>query len=248
MTRADISDSIIFSVADCSFGRQPVNKHTSHVTCYPSNYQGDTHDNAYSSHSNTSSISSSPSKCESHNNSPSKLSTPDSHSPDSVSRQIFIRTCHGLANEAWIITPPPCFTAGKNSADVGITDLENLLIEHPSMSVYKRSGSDGEESNDSESSVEREHLVLENSKRSQVASRQAPHRARAISARAQLMSQVEKIKVAQRVQTRQTTRLLSKKSTERSNKVSHCDKHQARKNKLRQPSGRMSGRVPQRKL
>ena len=247
MTRGDISDSVIFSLADCSFGHQPVNNRTSHVTCYPSNHQGDNHGNANSSHSNTSSLNSSPSKCESGSDSPSKHSTPDSHSPESHSRHIFVRTCHGPVKEAWIITPPPCFTAGKKGADVGMTDLENLLIEHPSMSVYKRSGSEGEESNDSESSEEQEHLEVAKSKRSHVASRQAPHRARAVSARVQLMSQVEKIKMAQRVQTRQATRLLSKKNTERSNKVSHCDRHQARKNKQRQPSGRMNGRVPQRK-
>lgn len=146
--------------------------------------------------------------------------------------------------QEWVVVD---YAAGKKGADVGMTDLENLLIEHPSMSVYKRSGSEGEESNDSESSEEQEHLEVAKSKRSHVASRQAPHRARAVSARVQLMSQVEKIKMAQRVQTRQATRLLSKKNTERSNKVSHCDRHQARKNKQRQPSGRMNGRVPQRK-
>ncbi|XP_061459343.1 tumor protein p53-inducible nuclear protein 1 [Rhineura floridana] len=39
--------------------------------------------------------------------------------------------------ESWFITPPPCFTAGGLTAlKVETSPLENLLIEHPSMSVY----------------------------------------------------------------------------------------------------------------
>ncbi|KAL4629779.1 tumor protein p53-inducible nuclear protein 1-like [Arapaima gigas] len=39
--------------------------------------------------------------------------------------------------EGWIVTPPPCFTAGGDSPVLLETSpLENLLIEHPSMSVY----------------------------------------------------------------------------------------------------------------
>lgn len=39
--------------------------------------------------------------------------------------------------ESWFITPPPCFT-GHSSQPVLLetSPLENLLIEHPSMSVY----------------------------------------------------------------------------------------------------------------
>ena len=222
-----------------------MNNRTGHVTCYGANHHGDSPNNACSSQTASDSANSSPSKCDSGSNSPSKLSTPGSLSPVSHSRHLFIKTGHGLVKEAWILTPPPCFTAEKTSGDVGISDLENLLIEHPSMSVYKRSGSEGEESSDSESSME--DLVVSDTKRSQVASRQAPHRVRAVSARAQLMSQVDKVKVAQRMQTRHTTRQLTKKSIDRSNRVALCDKNQTRKNKQRCPSGKMNGRVPQRK-
>ncbi|KAG9342802.1 hypothetical protein JZ751_015674 [Albula glossodonta] len=39
--------------------------------------------------------------------------------------------------ESWFITPPPCFTAGGHAPVLLETSpLENLLIEHPSMSVY----------------------------------------------------------------------------------------------------------------
>ncbi|XP_029447584.1 tumor protein p53-inducible nuclear protein 1 isoform X2 [Rhinatrema bivittatum] len=39
--------------------------------------------------------------------------------------------------ESWFITPPPCFTAGGlTTVKVETSPMENLLIEHPSMSVY----------------------------------------------------------------------------------------------------------------
>jgi len=41
-------------------------------------------------------------------------------------------------NTSWLVTPPPCFTLG-NTAVSGSSEsnpLEDLLIEHPSMSVY----------------------------------------------------------------------------------------------------------------
>ncbi|KAM9342150.1 uncharacterized protein tp53inp2b isoform 2-T3 [Pholidichthys leucotaenia] len=37
-------------------------------------------------------------------------------------------------DESWIVTPPPCFTAEGAPAEA--SPMEDLLIEHPSMSVY----------------------------------------------------------------------------------------------------------------
>uniref|UniRef100_A0A8C0BJS1 Tumor protein p53 inducible nuclear protein 2 n=1 Tax=Buteo japonicus TaxID=224669 RepID=A0A8C0BJS1_9AVES len=38
---------------------------------------------------------------------------------------------------SWFVTPPPCFTAeGPGPGGVGSSPMEDLLIEHPSMSVY----------------------------------------------------------------------------------------------------------------
>lgn len=39
--------------------------------------------------------------------------------------------------ESWFVTPPPCFTS-TGPVTVETSPLENLLIEHPSMSVYRR--------------------------------------------------------------------------------------------------------------
>lgn len=37
-------------------------------------------------------------------------------------------------DESWFVTPPPCFTAEGATAET--SPMEDLLIEHPSMSVY----------------------------------------------------------------------------------------------------------------
>ncbi|XP_062871048.1 tumor protein p53-inducible nuclear protein 2 isoform X2 [Trichomycterus rosablanca] len=42
--------------------------------------------------------------------------------------------CGGGLEESWFITPPPCFTAEGATAEA--SPMEDLLIEHPSMSVY----------------------------------------------------------------------------------------------------------------
>jgi hypothetical protein len=39
--------------------------------------------------------------------------------------------------ESWFVTPPPCFTS-TGPIELETSPLENLLIEHPSMSVYQR--------------------------------------------------------------------------------------------------------------
>lgn len=44
----------------------------------------------------------------------------------------------GWASEPWVVAPPPCFTGSQlgSSEPMASSPLENLLIEHPSMSVY----------------------------------------------------------------------------------------------------------------
>jgi DOR family len=43
---------------------------------------------------------------------------------------------HPSVDECWIVTPPPCFL-GAGRGEIATSPLENLLIEHPSMSVYQ---------------------------------------------------------------------------------------------------------------
>ncbi|XP_037334004.2 tumor protein p53-inducible nuclear protein 2 isoform X2 [Pungitius pungitius] len=44
----------------------------------------------------------------------------------------------GCMDESWFVTPPPCFTAEGATAEA--SPMEDLLIEHPSMSVYVSPG------------------------------------------------------------------------------------------------------------
>lgn len=49
----------------------------------------------------------------------------------------FMRLDACSLEESWFITPPPCFTGhGSEPVLLETSPLENLLIEHPSMSVY----------------------------------------------------------------------------------------------------------------
>lgn len=43
--------------------------------------------------------------------------------------------CMSNMEESWFLTPPPCFTSA-GPIHMETSPLENLLIEHPSMSVY----------------------------------------------------------------------------------------------------------------
>ncbi|XP_072400062.1 uncharacterized protein TP53INP isoform X1 [Diabrotica undecimpunctata] len=43
--------------------------------------------------------------------------------------------CGSNMEESWFVTPPPCFTS-EGPIHMETSPLENLLIEHPSMSVY----------------------------------------------------------------------------------------------------------------
>ncbi|XP_045193327.2 tumor protein p53-inducible nuclear protein 2-like [Mercenaria mercenaria] len=145
------------------------------------------------------------------------------------------------SDKDWVVVE---HTGNGKAPQVGITDLENLLIEHPSMSVYKRSGSEGEDSNHSEESS---NELAKKSKRSQALNRPSPKRMRAVSARAELLAQVSQVKHAQKVQQKHSTKRNNKRNLDRSNKVAICDKHVTRKNRVRNPSGQMNARVPQRK-
>lgn len=51
----------------------------------------------------------------------------------------FLRLDAASLEESWFVTPPPCFTGrGGGHTLLEPSPLENLLIEHPSMSVYAR--------------------------------------------------------------------------------------------------------------
>lgn len=110
--------------------------------------------------------------------------------------------------ESWFITPPPCFTSA-GPVNMETSPLENLLIEHPSMSVYQHSSqavvitrrhssapsspsiSSGEDMDERQVEVERPHEEIRVVRRRQ---RRAP-----AEALRQQERQCLKIKNAQRV-------------------------------------------------
>ncbi|XP_026097234.1 tumor protein p53-inducible nuclear protein 2-like isoform X2 [Carassius auratus] len=60
---------------------------------------------------------------------------------ESVEVNVLLReqgSCSCSMDESWFVTPPPCFTAEGATAEA--SPMEDLLIEHPSMSVYVSAG------------------------------------------------------------------------------------------------------------
>lgn len=55
--------------------------------------------------------------------------------PTIITRSSSSSSFNSPMEESWYITPPPCFTS-TGPINVQTSPLENLLIEHPSISVY----------------------------------------------------------------------------------------------------------------
>ncbi|XP_021372175.1 tumor protein p53-inducible nuclear protein 1-like isoform X1 [Mizuhopecten yessoensis] len=149
-------------------------------------------------------------------------STPGSLSPVGHSRYC-LNAKIGF-HESWILTPPPCFTAGgATSSQVGMDPMENLLIEHPSMSVYNShcsGGSAGEESDLSESSTDNiSRTIQKRGLRPRnahgVVVQQSPRKPQALAARAQ----TDSIKSSQRSKQYKETRRLTRATIDRHNKT-----------------------------
>ncbi|XP_067651393.1 tumor protein p53-inducible nuclear protein 2-like isoform X2 [Haliotis asinina] len=145
---------------------------------------------------------------------------------------------------------------GRRKRNTGVADspMENLLIEHPSMSVYNSYGGDstGELSNQSESSsdVDMEDENVARMTPNQVV-HQAPRRPHAVAARAGMLAHVQNVKIAQRKHRLQECKHMNKKSLEKSNKVKEFQslgKRQSQRNRTLRPSGCMNGRIGQRKF
>ncbi|XP_035680408.1 tumor protein p53-inducible nuclear protein 1-like [Branchiostoma floridae] len=145
--------------------------------------------------------------------------------------------------ESWFVTPPPCFTAGGQSPVAMETNpMENLLIEHPSMSVYvqQRSSrnSSGETTESSDSSGQHQQ------QRRDVVHR-PPQRAAAIAARVGIVEQAKMKRHAQRVQERHEKKANSKTNLQRANLTSCRPIRASRHNRNRglmckQPQGRVN--------
>lgn len=179
--------------------------------------------------------------------------TPGSLSPVGHSRYCF-RSRIGTT-ESWILSPPPCFTAGNcDGSQVVMTPMENLLIEHPSMSVYKRKGhSHGNKDGSDSDSSNQENTVLPCRSGLRLRNRkivgQPPRQAHAVAARAGLLQNIQAVKASQRVHIKRETKRFTRSQLQRINKnsvVASVGKHQNKRTRKQCPSGCMNGRTTQR--
>ncbi|XP_055066897.2 tumor protein p53-inducible nuclear protein 1 [Misgurnus anguillicaudatus] len=115
--------------------------------------------------------------------------------------------------ESWFITPPPCFMAGGRAPVLLETSpLENLLIEHPSMSVYavhsprKRPAKDGTREQISRSEVQ--HRPNRPS---------GCYAAALVAAHAGFLEQTKNVRLAQRIRENVERQQLSRNALRRLN-------------------------------
>ncbi|XP_069508387.1 tumor protein p53-inducible nuclear protein 2 isoform X1 [Ambystoma mexicanum] len=157
-------------------------------------------------------------------------SMPSQHDPSSM-------------DESWFVTPPPCFTAeGPGPVSVESSPLEDLLIEHPSMSVYVTSNSIVVES---VSARESESLSSRSSERTPSRNRverRANHHPTSIAAKAALLEKVGQVRRIQRAKERVERNKLSRKALQRQNLTREVHPRRAKhlSNFVCQPSQRIS--------
>ncbi|MEE6506588.1 hypothetical protein FKM82_007743 [Ascaphus truei] len=114
-------------------------------------------------------------------------------------------------DESWFVTPPPCFTAeGPGDGEVGTSPLEDLLIEHPSMSVYVTSGS-------IVISREPSEIPRDRSPSKSRVERRAPHHPTSVSAKAAILGKVGQASRLQRAKAHVERRKVGRKSLQRQN-------------------------------
>ncbi len=144
---------------------------------------------------------------------------------------------HPSMEESWLVTPPACFTLGVKTMQT--SSMENLLIEHPSMSVYNHRGrpsSTGIESDQSRESSAGCEESGSSTGAATVATRPArPHQVLSVSPGA--LAPPRAIQTMQRAQKRQQNHKLSRGKLDRSNRVSQYQgsaKHLRRRHLLSQ--------------
>ncbi|XP_069674422.1 tumor protein p53-inducible nuclear protein 1 isoform X2 [Periplaneta americana] len=159
--------------------------------------------------------------------------------------------------ESWFVTPPPCFTS-EGPVHMETSPLENLLIEHPSMSVYQhsssthgflplprhRSGSTGTMPDSPTSSLSDEDsdppCLTEHVVQTLPRQRQAVY-----SLHQQQEKQCLQIRSAQKLRQRRACQLLKRNHLERSNKareINSRNKCQRRSDHMQRHSGANNNR------
>ncbi|XP_026188302.1 tumor protein p53-inducible nuclear protein 2 isoform X2 [Mastacembelus armatus] len=152
----------------------------------------------------------------------------------------------GCMDESWFVTPPPCFTAEGATAEA--SPMEDLLIEHPSMSVYVSPSNLSMVSNSNLSVVGEESIVSLASSMSRVtepAAAPAAHNiiptrvSRGAAAQAGALAKVTQVARVQRSKARSERRNLGRNRMQRQNRTrEQVSRHagHARNTFLHQPS------------
>uniref|UniRef100_A0A8C6YY63 Tumor protein p53 inducible nuclear protein 2 n=1 Tax=Nothoprocta perdicaria TaxID=30464 RepID=A0A8C6YY63_NOTPE len=118
-----------------------------------------------------------------------------------------------LMDESWFVTPPPCFTAeGPGLDSMESNPMEDLLIEHPSMSVYVTSNSLVLDRDSPEETSEGEvpETRLE---------RHAPHHSTSLTVKAAILEKVGQARRVQRAKQLAERHRLSQKALQRQNRA-----------------------------
>ncbi|XP_035200218.1 tumor protein p53-inducible nuclear protein 2 isoform X2 [Oxyura jamaicensis] len=126
-----------------------------------------------------------------------------------------------LMDESWFVTPPPCFTAEEPGPDgVGSSPMEDLLIEHPSMSVYVTSTLelDAEELQDSFAGEVPEPRL----------ERHTPHHTTSLSVKAAILEKVSQARRVQRAKQLAEKPWLSQKALQRQDRARQRPARRAR--------------------
>ena len=164
--------------------------------------------------------------------------SPDRGEPHDTSDSDMSTVAYPMMEESWLVTPPACFTAGTSKMET--SSMENLLIEHPSMSVYHHRGrqsSTGLDSDNSESSNDGESGGVTRSQAG-LARHQPSHRPRALVGRAGLNQVKTAVRSMQQSQQRNLYKSLSHNNLRRANLTQHSQGKVTRKHTVHQPSAR----------
>ncbi|ELU06190.1 hypothetical protein CAPTEDRAFT_227336 [Capitella teleta] len=155
----------------------------------------------------------------------------------SSGRSTPVHILHPSLCESWLVTPPSCFTAAGSARS---DPLENLLIEHPSMSVYSlgqrggRGRSAGEESEESD--------VEEEAVRSQRVQASRPH---PLAINTAIASRKVTQRSMQKAVKKHEQQRLARNVMQRNNRVqkhNNSCRRPRRSERMMQPSGRSNNR------
>ncbi|XP_052449713.1 tumor protein p53-inducible nuclear protein 2 isoform X1 [Carassius gibelio] len=139
---------------------------------------------------------------------------------ESVEVNVLLReqgSCSCSMDESWFVTPPPCFTAEGATAEA--SPMEDLLIEHPSMSVYVSAGPLPAEEESTTSLAGSVSRMSESAAPVMTRSSMPTRVTRGAAAQAGALAKVTQVSRVQRAKARTERRQLARNRMQRQNRV-----------------------------